>query len=276
MLDFQAKKLNFMPAKISIYTVKFIVRINSSEINVYPLVLMSNVLRLRYLCQSTVYLHILCYSLPQHASRMLSACRTSVVSDMKDQWSWASDNYWLDLIMVSLFLFLSLSLSLSLNRRYMAETLLMWRKILNIQSINISLKHMSENIFTPFLCPRDRRSGGILFLSCLPFCHSVLLSETLTLLITFEHWVLELWYFTWIFNETRPSVGNQQFFTLWPWLWSLSFFLKILTLRRTFDLWVLEFNHFTWIFVVAKCFPRNQHILPCDLDSGVWPFLKKH
>ena len=37
-----------------------------------------------------------------------------------------------------------------------------------------------------FLCPRNRRSGGILFLSCLSFCHSVLLSETLTLLITFE------------------------------------------------------------------------------------------
>ena len=26
-----------------------------------------------------------------------------------------------------------------------------------------------------FLCPRDRRSGGILFLSCLSFCHSVIL-----------------------------------------------------------------------------------------------------
>ena len=27
-----------------------------------------------------------------------------------------------------------------------------------------------------FLCPRDRRSGAILFLSCLSFCHSVILS----------------------------------------------------------------------------------------------------
>ena len=36
-----------------------------------------------------------------------------------------------------------------------------------------------------FMLPRSR-SGGILFLSCLSFCHSVLLSETLTLLITFE------------------------------------------------------------------------------------------
>ena len=42
--------------------------------------------------------------------------------------------------------------------------------------------------------PRDRRSEGILLLSCLSFCHSVILqfchsvflSETLTLLITYE------------------------------------------------------------------------------------------
>ena len=33
---------------------------------------------------------------------------------------------------------------------------------------------------------RDRRSGGILFLSCMSFCNSVLLSETLIFLITFE------------------------------------------------------------------------------------------
>ena len=31
-----------------------------------------------------------------------------------------------------------------------------------------------------------------------PVCHSVILSKTLTLLITFEQWVLELWYFTWV------------------------------------------------------------------------------
>ena len=63
------------------------------------------------------------------------------------------------------------------------------------------------------LCPQDQKSGGILFLSCLSFCHSVLLSETLTLLITFEQWVLELWYFTchWVFHVKRLLLGYQ------PW-----------------------------------------------------------
>ena len=59
-----------------------------------------------------------------------------------------------------------------------------------------------------FLCPRDRRSGGILVLSCLSFCHSVILTETLTLLITFEHWMLELWIFTWV----DLSVGSIIFY----------------------------------------------------------------
>ena len=31
------------------------------------------------------------------------------------------------------------------------------------------------------------------------FCHSVNLSETLTLLLTFKHWVIEVWYFTLMF-----------------------------------------------------------------------------
>ena len=101
-----------------------------------------------------------------------------------------------------------------------------------------------------FLCPRDRWSGGILFLSCLLFCpplwnfylannfrtvsaralifhmsipcdktfpwvpllfYPVTLTlefdsffETQTLLIIFEQWVLELWYFIWIFHVIRP------------------------------------------------------------------------
>ena len=31
--------------------------------------------------------------------------------------------------------------------------------------------------------------------------------KTLSLLITFEQWVLELWYFTWIFPVIRPFLG---------------------------------------------------------------------
>ena len=49
----------------------------------------------------------------------------------------------------------------------------------------------------------------------LSFCNSVinsgLLSETLTLLITFEQWVLELWFFTWVFPVIRPFVGYHYF-----------------------------------------------------------------
>ena len=39
---------------------------------------------------------------------------------------------------------------------------------------------------------KSKIGGGIYFLSCLSFCHSVLLSEILSLLITFEQRVLEL------------------------------------------------------------------------------------
>ena len=49
-------------------------------------------------------------------------------------------------------------------------------------SPNLQNKADSLPATTLFLCPRDRRSGGILFFSCLLFCHSVLLSETLYLL----------------------------------------------------------------------------------------------
>ena len=47
-----------------------------------------------------------------------------------------------------------------------------------------------------------------------PVCHSVILSETLTLLITFEQRVLELRYFTCIFPVIRPFRGYHYFFTV--------------------------------------------------------------
>ena len=109
--------------------------------------------------------------------------------------------------------------------------------------------------------------------------------KTLTLLITFEQWVLKLWYFKWVYFVTRLSVGTKifylvtltlefdlfsknfnyaiyfstmnaralifhmitsilcdktfpwvpTFFTLWPWLWSLTYFLKTLTLQITYE-----------------------------------------
>ena len=127
--------------------------------------------------------------------------------------------------------------------------------------------------------PRLKIGGHIVFVLSviLSFCHSVLLSETLTLLITFKQWVPELWYFTWVFIVIRPFSGTiifnpvtltlefdllfknfnlakifwtvsaralifhmsipcdktflwtPSFLTLWPWPWSLSYFLKTLT-----------------------------------------------
>ena len=134
--------------------------------------------------------------------------------------------------------------------------------------------------FSSFLlCPRDRRSRGILF----SFCHSVLLSETITLLITFEQWVLKLWYFTGIFPVIRPLS-----LTMWPWLWSLSHFFKTLTLLITFEQWQLELLYFTLVFLVIRpfrgfhCFLINlyqsfyiahEHFLWQDLPTGIKIFV---
>ena len=51
--------------------------------------------------------------------------------------------------------------------------------------------------------------------------------KTLTLLITFEQWVPELWYFTWVILVIRPFRGYHYFFTPWPWPESVTYFLKI-------------------------------------------------
>ena len=65
--------------------------------------------------------------------------------------------------------------------------------------------------------PRSKIGGHIVFVLSviLPsFCHSVLLSETLTLLITFEQRVLELWYVTWIFSVIRSIIFYPVTLTL--------------------------------------------------------------
>ena len=100
-----------------------------------------------------------------------------------------------------------------------------------------------------------------MILSCLSFYHAVLLSETLTLLITFEQWVLELWYFTWIFPVIRPFHGYHFFFH--PLTFTLEF-------DPFFEQWMLELWYFTWIFPVVRLFRGYYYFLPCDLDHGVW------
>ena len=73
---------------------------------------------------------------------------------------------------------------------------------------------------------------------------------TITLLITFEMWVLELWYFSWVFLVIRPFSGYLYF---WPFdldlgVWPL-FEKKTLTLLVTFEQWVQELWYFTWVFL---------------------------
>ena len=47
--------------------------------------------------------------------------------------------------------------------------------------------------------------------------------KVINLLITFEQWVLKLWYFTWVFYETRPFRGYRQ---IWPFDLDLGFWLS--------------------------------------------------
>ena len=136
------------------------------------------------------------------------------------------------------------------------------------------------------LCPRDRRSGGKLFLSCLSFCHSLwnfnLANDVWTvsarslifhmsihcdkifpwvpLFFTLLPWPWSLTHFFENFNladnfwtvSARSLIFHTSiscdktfpwvplFFTLWPWPWSLTHFLKTITLLITFEQWVLE------------------------------------
>ena len=98
--------------------------------------------------------------------------------------------------------------------------------------------HMSILVIRPFLWIP-------LYLTLWPWPWSLTyFLKTYTLRISFEQWVLELWYFTWVFLVMRPL-----FLTLWPWPWSLTHFLKTLTLLITFEQWVPEVWYFTWVFL---------------------------
>ena len=123
-----------------------------------------------------------------------------------------------------------------------------------------------------FMPPRSKIRGHLVFfLLCIipPFWHFVNLSETLILLITFEQWKLELWYFTWLLLVARPFSGYQNFwfFLLQPFHGNQDFFLlvtltleygllfeKTLTFLITFEKWVLvlELWYFTYFLVVRS------------------------
>ena len=61
--------------------------------------------------------------------------------------------------------------------------------------------------------------------------------------MTFEQWVLELWYFTLVFcNKTSPWV--PLFSTLWPWPWSFTHFMENFNLVNNF--WTMSARALTF------------------------------
>ena len=85
--------------------------------------------------------------------------------------------------------------------------------------------------------------------------------KTLTLLITFEQWVLDLWYFTRVFLVMKPFCGYHYFLScdLDLGVWSIfdPFFLwKNWTLLITFEQWVIELCYSIWVFQVTKLVSR--------------------
>ena len=76
-----------------------------------------------------------------------------------------------------------------------------------------------------FYAPEIEDRGAYCF--C-PVCHSVLLSETLTLLITFEQWVFMS------ISRDKTFLWVPLFLTLWPWPWSLTHFFENFKLANNF------------------------------------------
>ena len=85
----------------------------------------------------------------------------------------------------------------------------------------------------------------------LSFCFSVNLSETFTLVFTWKQWVLELWYFHINILRDTTSPWLPTIFTMWPSLWSLTYFLDNLKLVNNV-LIVQELWYFTWINLMIQ------------------------
>ena len=91
--------------------------------------------------------------------------------------------------------------------------------------------------------------GGILFLSSLSFCNSfcnifcpsVIMSETLTLLMSARALIFHM---SIPCDKTIPWVPTVLI--LWPWPWSLIYFLKTFTLLIIFEQCGLELWYSLW------------------------------
>jgi hypothetical protein len=85
-----------------------------------------------------------------------------------------------------------------------------------------------------------------------PGCFTYL-SKTLTLAISFEWYVLGLWYFSWAFLLSRPFCGYHQI-----WLCELDLgVFKTLTMPISFVWYILGFWYFTW--VLWKVFSKGTN-----------------
>ena len=92
-------------------------------------------------------------------------------------------------------------------------------------------------------------------------------SETLTLLITFEQWVLNYWYFTWVCLVTGPFCGWPCNLGVWPTFENFN-----LVKYLTFEQWMIEFSYFTQ---VTRSFCGYQHFYPVTSTLG-FHLLSKH
>ena len=116
----------------------------------------------------------------------------------------------------------------------------------------------SFRVFCRFLSPRDRRSGGggILFLSCLAFCVSVILS--------FRHSVI-------LSSSLKCEILSVGTIIFYPVTLTLEFdpFFENFNLANNF--WTVSARawYFTWIFTEIRPFHGYHYFLPCDLDLGV-------
>ena len=135
--------------------------------------------------------------------------------------------------------------------------------------------HLVErHFFTSIFMPQRSKIGGHIVLSLNLEFDTFL--ETLTLLITFEQWVLELWYFTWVFLVIRPFRGYHYFLSCDLDLGDP--FFENFNLVITFEKLVL---YCTWEFLVTESSYWYQDTCPCDLDhlwnwssSGAFVFHK--
>ena len=137
----------------------------------------------------------------------------------------------------------------------------------------------SINYLWIFFCPEIEDQGAYCFCSVchsvIPsFCHSVNLSETLTLLINFEQWKLELLEFHMSIPSSKTFLWVPTFFNLWPWPWGLTyFFKKNINLANIF--WTVSARALIFHMSIPWDYFRwYQKFWPCDLDLGVWYNLK--